>query len=72
MDVPFRVSSSPMIAGGVSVREKVQASQPSIFRDPAAQGTARVRLPAEAPKYPESKHTMTCVARARGAAATAT
>lgn len=54
----FRVSSSPYIAGGHTVTEQALARQPSIFRDPNAKGKARVILPKEAPRYPESRHTL--------------
>lgn len=55
----FRVAGAPMICGGESMRELSKKDPPSIWRRPDAVGQPRVHLPAEAPKYPESKHTMT-------------
>ena len=54
----FRVSSSPYIAGGLRPTDQSLARQPSIFRDPNALGKARVILPKEAPRYPETRHTL--------------
>tara|TARA_B100000787_G_scaffold137605_1_gene106454 strand:+ start:198 stop:563 length:366 start_codon:yes stop_codon:yes gene_type:complete len=54
----FRVSSSPYIAGGHTVTGQALAHRPSIFRDPNAKGKARVILPKEAPRYPETRHTL--------------
>eukprot|EP00320_Phaeocystis_rex_P001673 CAMPEP_0119073538 /NCGR_PEP_ID=MMETSP1178-20130426/66468_1 /TAXON_ID=33656 /ORGANISM="unid sp, Strain CCMP2000" /LENGTH=120 /DNA_ID=CAMNT_0007055627 /DNA_START=1 /DNA_END=363 /DNA_ORIENTATION=+ len=49
---------SPMIAGGSITRDQAIASKPSIWRPADAKGKTRVNLPAEAPRYPETRHTM--------------
>ena len=53
----FRISSSPYIAGGQTVTHQALAQQPSIWRPADAKGKARVNLPKEMPRYPETKHT---------------
>ena len=52
---------TPMRFGGTSVPEMVVEKQASIFRPVDMDGTPRVNLPAENPKYPETKHTLKCV-----------
>ena len=52
---------SPMIqAGGLNMKEETAKSKPSIWRPPDHQGKPRVHLPAEAARYPETKHTLPC------------
>ena len=52
---------TPMYFGGQSVPQLVSQRSVSIFRPPDAEGVPRVHLPAENPKYPETKHTVKCV-----------
>ena len=49
---------TPMRFGGTSVPEMVVDKHTSIFRPADMDGTPRVNLPAENPKYPETKHTL--------------
>ena len=52
---------SPMIqAGGLNMKEETAKSKPSIWRPPDHEGKPRVHLPAEAARYPETKHTLPC------------
>lgn len=55
---------TPMRFGGTNVPEMVLQRQVSIFRPPQEQAP-RVNLPAENPKYPETKHTLKCVVHRR-------
>ena len=50
------MSKTPMKFGGTSVPQIVAERQTSIFQ--GLQSTARIHLPTENPKYPETKHTV--------------
>ena len=50
------MSKTPMKFGGTSVPQIVAERQTSIFQ--GFQSTARIHLPTENPKYPETKHTV--------------
>ena len=52
---------TPMRFGGTNVPEMVRENNVSIFRPTGLDGVPRVNLPAENPKYPETKHTVKCV-----------
>ena len=68
----FRTGTTPMICGGEPISHKPDSEKPSIFKAPDFPGgNPRVRLPKEAPRYPENKHTMPCAADAPAHAAAA-
>jgi hypothetical protein len=56
---------TPMRFGGTDVPTIVNDRQVSIFRPADSVGVPRVNLPAENPKYPETKHTLKFVPRLR-------
>ena len=60
MSDPFHVGGlrTPMKFGGTTVPQMGQQQQVSIFRPMSHEGVPRVNLPAENPKYPETKHTL--------------
>ena len=65
-DDGFHVGThTPMIYDGISVPERLASRpKPSIWAPDGQRMAPRVRLPRENPKYPETKHTVKCAARA--------
>ena len=52
------MTSTPMKFGDKTVPQIVVQTRPSIWRPADAEGVPKVNLPAENPKYPETKHTV--------------
>ena len=61
---PSIYKASPMNIAGTTVTDLVASAAPSVFLDRSLPATGRARLTAasENPKYPETKHTIKCVA----------